>query len=224
VKALPLVAAIIVCGPASIAAAQYEGYDEYGAYSDIPATGEFSLGIGYANISIGDEALDNEDALKFDPSLTFSIARRLPQLRVGMAVGVSLVLDDSNRTIISNDGNLVVIGHSDVPLWLVEPEARLSWRQYFGDDYQLFIEPGVAAGWTYGYLDIGADDLPTGDSYSEGDSTWHTRVFLRLGARMQGGFGGIEASWMRGGDLDLAENADGELEEFYIGIFGALTF
>ena len=192
--------------------------------ADIPATTDFSLGIGYAHISIGDEALENEDALKFDPSLTFSIVPGLPQLRAGLAAGVALVLDDSQRTIISRNGNLIVTGQSDIPLWLVEPEARLSWRQYFGDAHELFIEPGVAAGWTFAYLDIDADDSPVDDSYSEGDSTWHTRVFLRFGARLEGGFGGIEASWMRGGDLDLADNADGEVEEFYLGIFGALVF
>ena|SRR5687768_17210818 len=194
------------------------------AQEEIPPTGEFSLGIGYAHVSIGDEALDGEDAIKFDPSLTFSIVPGLPQLRAGMAVGVDLVTDDTDRVIIANDGNLVVIGRSDVPLWLVEPQARLSWRQYIGDAHELFIEPGIAAGWTFAYLDIESDDSAAGDSYSEGDSTWHARVFLRLGARMPGGFGGIEASWMRGGDLDLADNAEGEIEEFYIGVFGTLVF
>jgi hypothetical protein len=29
---------------------------------------------------------------------------------------------------------------------------------------------------------------------------------------------------MRGGELDLADNAHGDVEEFYIGIFGALAF
>ena len=55
---------------------------------DIPVTGEFSLGIGYAGISVGDEALEGEDALKFDPTLTFSIFPDLPQLRAGFGVGV----------------------------------------------------------------------------------------------------------------------------------------
>ena len=214
-KTLRLVAVAIVLGALSSVAAGEDG--------DIPATGEFSLGVGYAHISIGDEALDDEDALRFDPSLTLSVVPGLPQFRAGFGVGVALVLDDSQRTIVSDDGNLTVTGRGDIPRWLVEPEARLSWRQYFGDEYALFIEPGVAAGWTVGYLDIEADD-DGGDSYSEGDSTWHTRVFLRLGARLQGGFGGIEASWMRGGDLDLADNAGGELEEFYIGVFGSLLF
>jgi hypothetical protein len=192
---------------------------------DIPVTGEFSLGIGYAGISVGDEALEGEDALKFDPTLTFSIFPDLPQLRAGFGVGVALVRDDTNRTIISNDGNLVVIGSSDLPLWFVEPEARLSWRQYIGDAYSFFIEPGIAAGWTFGYLDLDDDeDSPGDESYSEGDSTWHTRVFLRIGGRVEGGMAGIEASWMHGGDLDLADNAQGDLEEFYVGIFGTLVF
>jgi len=193
--------------------------------SDIPATTDFSLGVGYASISVGDGELDNEGAWKFDPSLTFSIVPGLPQLRAGFAVPFALVLDNSQRTIISNGGSLVVIGSSDLPLWFIEPEARLSWRQYIGDASEFFIEPGVAAGWTYGYLDLDDDpDSPGSNSYSEGDSTWHTRVFLRVGARMEGGFGGIEAAWMRGGDLDFADNAQGDLEEFYIGVFGQLTF
>ena len=44
--------------------------------SDIPATTDFSLGVGYASISVGDGELDNEGAWKFDPSLTFSIVFR----------------------------------------------------------------------------------------------------------------------------------------------------
>jgi hypothetical protein len=215
VKSLSILTALILCALPSVAAAD-DG--------DIPATTDFSLGIGYANIAIGDEALEDEDALKFDPSLSLSLVPALPQLRAGIAVGVALVLDDSQRTIVSNNGNLTVTGRSDVPLWLIEPEVRLSWRQYLGDAYAFFIEPGAAAGWTIAYLDIDDTDFPSGDSYSESDSTWHTRVFLRVGARALGGFGGIEASWMRGGDLDLADNGDGELEEFYIGIFGALVF
>src|SRR4051794_32533845 len=66
---------------------------------------EFSLSIGYANISLGsDSAIDNDSALRFEPSLSFSLIRQLPQLRLGTAVGVSMVLDNSTRTIISNNG------------------------------------------------------------------------------------------------------------------------
>jgi hypothetical protein len=137
-------------------------------------------------------------------------------------VGIVLAVDDSQRTIVSNNGQLTVTGSGDVPLWLIEPELRLSWRQYLGDDHEVFIEPGVAAGWTWADLSIEDDD--TGVSIDESDVTFSARVFLRVGARVPTGFAGVEASWMRGDDLDLADNVSGELEEFYIGVFGAFAF
>jgi hypothetical protein len=186
--------------------------------------GEFSLGIGYAHLSVGDDGpIDGEGALRFDPVLSIAPIEPLPQLRVGVAVGVTLVLDNSERVIISNDGQLTVIGRSDIPLWLLEPELRLSWRQYLGDDASFFIEPGIAAGAAFAYLSI--EDPDTGvELYDASDDTITTSAFLRIGARVEGGLAGIEASWTRGGDLDLADNARGDFEEFYIGLFGSLLF
>ena len=42
--------------------------------------------------------------------------------------------------------------------------------------------------------------------------------------RADGGFAGLEASYLRSETLDLAENASGEAEEWYIGIFGSIAF
>jgi hypothetical protein len=190
-----------------------------------PGTTEFALGIGYAHIAIGDGELDSENAWRFDPSLSFSPIAGLPQLRVGAAVGFSLVADNSERTLIVNNGQLTITGSSDIPLWFLEPELRLSWRQYLGRQNEFFIEPGVAAGGTFGFLSID-DDLDTAEdeTFDESASTFSTRVFLRAGVRASGGFAGLEASYLRGGDMDFAENANGDLEQFYIGIFGALAF
>ena len=191
---------------------------------DAPYDGvaEFSLGIGYANVSLADSnVIDGEGGIHFEPALTFSLIRQLPQLRVGADVGVTLVLDNSQRTIISRNGTLVFSGSSDVPLWLLEPELRLSWRQYFGDYF--FIEPGVAGGIAFGFFSLDPQDQ-TGDSYSQDDSTVFGRAFLRAGARVAGGTAGLEASWLTGGKLDFGGGASGDLSEFYVGVFGAISF
>jgi hypothetical protein len=81
-------------------------------------------------------------------------------------VGVSMILDNTSRTIISNNGTLIFRGSNDVPFWLIEPELRISWRQTFGDHNQFFIEPGVAGGVAFGFLSLNSDE-PGGDSFEE---------------------------------------------------------
>jgi hypothetical protein len=210
--ALALIAAPLLCSTARAQADYVE---------DAP---EFSLGIGYANVTLdGSPVIDGEGAIRFEPTLSFSPFRPLPQLRLGTDVGMTLVLDNSSRTIISGDGGLIFAGSSDIPLWLVEPELRLSWRQYLGDDRGSFIEPGVAGGIAFGFLDLDSDDA-SGDSYDADDSSLFGRIFLRAGARVTGGVAGIEGSWTTGDTLDFGGNASGDLSEFYIGIFGAISF
>jgi hypothetical protein len=190
----------------------------------VPAS-EFSLGIGYAHVGIGDSdsVLDSEDALRFDPAVTFSPFAKLPQVRLGAAVGLTMVLDNSERTIVSN-GGVVIVGHSSVPLWLVEPEVRLAWRQTFGEDGQFYVEPGVGVGAVFAQLDVSGNDTSSGQSIDESDTTFAARAFLNVGARVTGGLAGLQVSYLRGGSLDLAENASGDVDEFYIGIFGSLRF
>jgi hypothetical protein len=187
--------------------------------------GEFSLGIGYAHLGIGgsDSVLDSEDALRFDSALMYSFFPDLPQLRLGFGFGVTLVLDDSERIIIS-DGGLTFIGSSDVPLYLLEPEFRVSWQQYLGADQMFFIEPGIGVGGVFGNLNIDAEDTASGESFDEWDSSFSARVFLNVGFLVEGGVAGVQASYMWAESLDFAENAGGEVEEFYIGVYGALQF
>lgn len=191
---------------------------------DITGSPEFSFGIGYANITLEDtEAIDGESALKIDPVISFSPFQALPQLRLGASFGVSMVLDNSARALIVNDGGALFVGSSDVPFVLFQPEARLSWRQTFGKHDEFFIEPGIGFGGALGWLDIESETDPD-DTYSESDFTWQARAFLYIGGRVEGGTFGVEMSYMRGGDLSLAKNVSGEVSEFYIGIFGALQF
>ncbi|MGB7157485.1 MAG: hypothetical protein WBD40_05430 [Tepidisphaeraceae bacterium] len=192
---------------------------------DSPDAPDFSLGIGYAYVSVGDSdsVLHSENALRFDSAASFSPFANLPQLRLGAAFGVAMVLDNSQRTIISN-GGLIIAGSSSIPLLLLEPEARLSWRQYFGDADEFFVEPGVGVGGVFANLSVDADDSSTGESFDEWESAFTARAFVNVGFEVTGGVAGIQASYMQGGDLDFAENAGGDVSEFYIGVFGALRF
>ena len=79
-------------------------------------------------------------------------------------------------------------------------------------------------GVAFGFLELNSDD-GSGDSFDANDSTVYGRVYLRAGAQVTGGIAGIEASWLSGGRLDFdADNAAGDLNEFYVGIFGAILF
>ena len=107
---------------------------------------EFGLGVGYANISLGsDSAIDSLDALRFEPTISFSPFAALPQVRLGADVGTSLVLDNGGSALIINNGGLIFISNAEIPFWTLEPEVRISWRQTFGYAQEFFIEPGAAA-------------------------------------------------------------------------------
>ncbi len=183
---------------------------------------EFSLSIGYANVSVGNSSseLHSLDAIKFDPVFSFTPIMTLPQLRLGVSPNVSVVLDNSSHLFIIHNGSLTVIGNSDVPFVLFQPEARISWRQPLGESQQFFLEPGLGFGGAFGWLDIDSDN-PSVSSIHESASTWEARAFLYAGMQVTGGTAGLEFSYMRGGNMDFADNAHGDVNEFYIGLFGA---
>ena len=210
-RALAATAAVLALATAASVSAQ----------SVDDGSSEFALSIGYANVGLGSSSsLDSQDALRWETSLTFAPLRQLPQLRLGGDVGVSLVLEDSTTIFISRNGQTIFAGTSQVPLWTIEPELRLSWRQSFANG-AFFVEPGVAGGLAWGFLDLHDD---AGNSYSADSSTAFGRVFLRAGARVSGGLAGIEASYAAGGNMNFGGDASGDFREFYIGIFGSLSF
>jgi hypothetical protein len=210
-RTLAATAAVLALARAASVSAQ--PVDEGGA--------EFALSIGYANLGLGSSSsLDSEDALRWEASLTFAPLSQLPQFRVGGDVGVSLVLDDTTTVFISRNGQTIFAGTSQVPLWTIEPELRLSWRQSFANG-AVFVEPGVAGGVAFGFLSLN-DDF--GNSYDADSSTAFGRIFLRAGARVSGGLAGIEASYAVGGNMNFGGDASGDFRQFYIGIFGSLSF
>ena len=192
--------------------------------NDIFGDPDFSLGIGYGNFSVGgsDSPLDGLDMLRFDAATSIGPLPNLPQLRIGAALGFGFVLDSSGFFIIS-DGGIAAGASGDVPMIVFEPELRVSWRQYLGGG-AFFLEPGVGLGGAIANISIDADDTSTGEDFDEWDSTFTGRAFLNLGFEVEGGFAGFQISYMRGDDLDFGTEASGDVEEFYVGIFGALRF
>jgi hypothetical protein len=167
--------------------------------------------------------LQDEGALRWDGQFATSPLAALPQLRLGAALGLSMVLDDE-KFIIHSSGGATFIGSADMPLYMLEPEIRLSWRQHLDAGKVWYIEPGIGAGGAFANLSLDGEDTSTGESFDEWDDTWTTRVYLNVGARVVGGLAGVQASYMRGGEIDFAEEASGDLEQWFIGIFGALQF
>jgi hypothetical protein len=209
---LTILLALLGAGPASAQFAEYSETSDQGR-------SEFVLNLGYSNISLGSSsAIDNEGAVRFGGSLTFAPFQQLPKLRMGGDVGVSLVLDNSSFAIVSS-GGVVAFGNADIPFWTIEPELRLSWRQQIGQ--YMFIEPGVAAGFVFGFVDL-QDEF--GASYDANSSTGYGKAFLRVGFDGGGASWGLEGFYAAGGHMDFGGDASGDFREWYVGLYGSLSF
>jgi hypothetical protein len=192
---------------------------------------EFSMGVGYSQVMFsgsGNNVFDDLDAIHFNPTISFAPIQTVPQLRLGADLGITFSLEDVGGLISSGGNGLIIVGTADTSLMLFQPELNLSWRQPLGrEDVGFFIEPGVAAGWTFGFFDVDNAAFHaaggTGDP-DEWDSTFTARAFLRIGMHSGGGIAGLETSYLRGGHLDFGDDNGGDLSEFYIGLFGALQF
>ncbi len=177
VRSLLIVVGMLMAGSASRA---------WGQLGPSQGGPEFSASVGYSNISLNSAAVDDQSALHFDSSLSIGPIRVVPQLRIGVDVGASLVLDNSVRTISTGSGGLVITGSSSVPLWLLEPELRLSWRQCFGKDQNIFIEPGICGGGAFGFLNLNSS---TGALVQR---QFNDRIWKGLSARRRaGGHGSV---------------------------------
>lgn len=199
-----------------------DGYDPHG---------EFALGIGYTRIDFDDGGalLEGRDGIHFNPVVSFAPFEGLRQLRLGAGVGWSIALDDTRGALVSRDGQLFFASSSDVTFMLLEPELRVSWRQWFGEDEAFYVEPGVAVGAAFGWLDVGdsTDDPPSpadDNSFSDWDGGFAWKAFLRAGTRVSDGLAGIEMHYMAAERLEWGDDLGGDPEEFYIGIFGSLRF
>ena len=191
---------------------------------------EFSLGVGYTRMNFdGDSPLvDDRDGVHFDPVFSLAPIERLPQLRLGAAFGISFAVDDTRGAFVSDEeGGTLFIEGDDTSLMLFEPELRIAWRQSLAEGEAVFVEAGVGGGGVIGWLSAGDDASvtdPDDAEIDEVDAAFMGRAFVRVGAHVTSGIVGVEASYMVGGNLDFADGIGGDVSEFYVGIFGALSF
>jgi len=190
--------------------------------------GEFLLGAGYTRINFegSNVLIDDRDGIHIDPVFSFVPLDDVPQLRLGAGVGFSAALDNVRGATVIDGSDTFFVSGDDATLFLFEPEVRVSWRSEFGEGNLYFIEAGVGGGAVIGWLQAGDGDVggPDDADLDVADVTPMGRVLLRAGVRLTGGLAGIEASYLRGGSLDFAEGVEGDIGEFYFGIFGAVKF
>ena len=188
--------------------------------------GEFLLGAGYTRINFdgSNVLIDDRDGIHIDAVFSFSPIDDVPPLRLGAGVGFSAALDEVRGATVIDGSDTFFISGDDAALFLFEPEVRLSWRHEFGGDDTFFVEAGVGGGAVIGWLQAGDGDVdgPDDADLDVTDVTPMGRILLRAGLRLTGGWAGIETSYLRGGSLDFADGVEGDIGEFYFGVFGAL--
>jgi hypothetical protein len=187
---------------------------------------DFGAGVGYSHASLHDSAapFDHRDGARIEPRFSFGLNDQLPQLRLGLAVGISgfSQREDSDGVIVIG-GDTFDFDADDVQaLSLIVPEIQISWRQTFGGDQRWFIEPGAALGAVIGNYWVGREsDFFTDKDASEWDATIGGRPFLRGGYLWDRFIVGAEASYLFGGNLDFTDQVRGDVREFYAGVFFA---
>jgi hypothetical protein len=187
---------------------------------------DFGAGVGYSHVSLHGAAspFDHRDGARIEPRFSFGLSDQLPQLRLGVGVGLS---EFSQRE--DSDGVIVIGGDrfdfdaDDVQaLSLIVPEVQISWRQTFGGEQRWFVEPGAALGVVIGNYWVGREsDFFTDKDASEWDATIGGRPFLRGGYLWDRFMVGVEASYLFGGNLDFTDQIRGDVRVFYAGVFFA---
>lgn len=194
--------------------------------ADARADYEFALSLGYAHVELDktEGPFDSRGGFRVEPRFTFGVNDDLPQLKLGVGVGIS----GFNKSIDDDDGDFVVIddevfffdSEDAHDLTLLTPEFQISWRQPLSGDRRWFIEPGVGVGVVIGQYWVG-DTFGwwTDTDINEWDATLGARPFLRAGYQADRWLLGMEASYLFGGSLDFTDEVGGNVEELYVGVF-----
>jgi hypothetical protein len=188
--------------------------------------GDFQLSLGYSHLHLdGSQRFEDRDGFRIEPRVSFAFFDKLPQLRLGFGLGISGYTHelDSDTVITINNGNDTDVIFADQ--WegvsLLTPEFQLSWRQTFGGEHHWYVEPGVGLGVAFVNYYV-ADDWwwdDNNDNPNEWDSTAEVRPFIRAGYQGDRWMGGIEGSYLFGGNIDLTDQVNGDLNELYVGGF-----
>src|SRR5688572_7109391 len=185
---------------------------------------EFSFSIGYAQLSVDDEALqdlDHKGGVRFEPRLTWTpSADDAQRFRLGVGIGFAFFYDEE-------DTGETVGGFADVEdfeqISLIVPELQATWRQPVHENW--FVEGGVGVGAVIGNFRAGQvifDDLFDED-VSDWDLGFGVRPLVRVGYTKPGWVAGLEGSYLFT-DLDFGNDLGGSIEELYIGLFFSHMF
>jgi len=193
------------------------------------ADADFSLGVGYAHLSLeNSQSFQERDGFRIEPRFSFGLTDEHPQLRLGVALGLSGYSHqlDEDRIITINDGNDIFIIRANQweAVSFLEPEVQLSWRQPIGtndvhDHRGWYAEPGLGVGAVVGNYVVADDSWWSSGHDSQWDATWGVRPFVRVGYQMERFLFGGEVSYLVGGRIELTDQVHGDVRELFVGGF-----
>ena len=194
---------------------------------------EAAVGISYGHLDFSgaDGTFRTHDGVRFEPRFSLSLIDDLPQLRLGVGVGISGYSEttDDDLTFTDDNGNTFEIdGDSVESLTFVIPELQVSWRQPVGDTDggSFFVEPGGSIGLLIANYNVSEHHryFDSDEKIDETDTTFAIRPFVRAGYAWSHFATGIEVSYLFGGNIDLFGEVDGHPRELLVGGFFAYRF
>ena len=194
---------------------------------------EFDVSVGYGHVELDGSAspFDSRGGLRVEPRFSWApggddMTGSHLRLGVGLAFSGFERSTDDDEVFVDDDGDVIVFDSDDVEsLTLINPEFQVSYRMRFARDDSdadrgFFLEPGVGVG-------VVVAQYWVGDTFgwwvdtdiSEWDATIAGRPFIRGGYEWEHFVLGLEASYLFGGSLEFTDEVEGDLSEWYVGVF-----
>src|SRR5215212_7794599 len=102
------------------------------------AAPEFTLAGGGSQLMLdGSDPLDEKWGVYVEPSFSLAPFEGERRFRAGFGVGLGYFAEDVDFDVFGGEATI------SEELFLITPEALLSWRQPLGDSAKLYVEPGV---------------------------------------------------------------------------------
>lgn len=194
---------------------------------------EASVGISYGHLDFNgaDGTFKTQDGIRFEPRFSLSLIDELPQLRLGVGVGISGYSETTDDDLVFTDDNgktFEIDGDSVESLTFVVPELQVSWRQPIGETNggTFFIEPGGSIGLLIANYNVSEQHryFDSDEKVDETDTNIALRPFIRAGYAWSHFAAGIEVSYLFGGNVDLFGEVDGRPRELLVGGFFSYRF
>jgi hypothetical protein len=162
---------------------------------------EFAIGLGASLLKTDGTNLGDDVGPWAEMRFSFSPFEGLQQLRVGVGVEFSVQSEKVEDAFFSETADL----------YLITPEAQISWRQPLGEHF--YLEPGVGVGAMIGIIDfLGADE----------DTEFSVRPFVRLGYQTPKWSAGVEVAYQFS-SLDFGDGSE-DVQNLNMGVFFAFRF